>query len=243
MRDRIDVEKELTACLRSIGASVSDDLKSPNKPSNADYWFSADNVVVELKCMSDDYFADGTFMDWLSRAYQGWVVRGLAPRFYTRTAKINLANLPPQCYREVLGFVKKRVERSFKSASKQIQATKIAQGMENATGLLLLVNDGNYGVVPAMLESIAARSLSKFSGINTVIYFSINMPMNSPLVDMDVLPWCVWSKSSIRPPVSSEFLDRVMIAWNRHHESLIDETISLVTGPDDALLDMEYIKR
>lgn len=243
MRDRIDVEKELTACLRSLGASVSDDTKSPNKPSNADYWFPADNVVAELKCMSDDYFADGTFMEWLNRAYQSWVTRGLAPRFYTKTAKVNLANLDQQCYREVLGFIKKRVERSFKSASKQIQATKTSQGMVNAKGLLLLVNDGNYGVVPSMFESITARSLPKFSGINTVIYFSVNMPMNSATVDMDVLPWCIWSKASIRPPVPSDFLDRVMNAWNKHHESLIGETIPLITGTSNAMFGMEYIKR
>ena len=243
MRDRIDVEKELTACLRPLGATVSDDTKSPNKPTNADYCFPADKVVAELKCMSDDYFADGTFMDWLNRAYQSWVIKGLAPRFHTKSAKVNLANLDPQCYRDVLSFVKKRVERSFKSASKQIQATKINQGMRDATGLLLLVNDGNYGVVPSMFESITARTLPKFSGINTVIYFSVNMPMNLTDVDMDVLPWCVWSKASIRPPVPSDFLDRIKDAWNTHHESLIGKTISLITGTSDALLGMEYIKR
>lgn len=243
MKDRIDIEKELTTCLRSIGAVVSDDIKSPDKPSNADYWFPSDNVVAELKCMSDDYFADGTFMEWLSRAYQSWVNKGLAPRFHTQTAKINLADLDPQCYREVLDFVKKRVERSFKSASKQIQATKTAQGTENTTGLLLLVNDGNFGVAPSMLESITARCLPKFSGINTVIYFSINMPMNASNVDMDVLPWCIWSKSSIRSPVPSNFLDRVKDAWHKHHESLIGETIQVVPGTSDSLLSMEYIKR
>ena len=243
MRDRIDVERELTACLRSIGALVSDDTSSPSKPSNADFWFPADNVVAELKCMSDDYFADGTFMDWLSQAYQSWVIRGLAPRFYTKTASVNLANLDPQCYEEVLRFIKNRVERSFKSASKQIQATRLANGMNNATGLLLLVNDGNYGVVPSMIESVTSRCLPKFSGINTVIYTTINMPMNAPGVEMDVLPWCVWSKSSIKAPVPREFLDRLKVAWHSHHESLLGEPIRVLPGNSDSLLSMEYIKR
>lgn len=193
--------------------------------------------------MSDNYFADGKFMDWLSHAYQSWVIRGLAPRFYTRTATINLANLDPRCYAEVLSFVKKRVERSFKFASKQIQATRLAKGMNSATGLLLLVNDGNYGVVPSMFESITAMCLPKFSGINTVIYFSVNMPMNASGVDKDVLPWCVWSKASIRPPVSEEFLDHIKDAWLRRHESILGEPIQIISGTSDSLPDMEYIKR
>ena len=170
------------------------------------------------------------------------MIRGLAPRFYTQTATVDLSTLNPQCYREVLSFVKNRVERSFKSASKQIQATKVQQGMRNATGLLLLVNDGNYGVVPAMFESITARCLPKFSGINTVIYLSINMPMNSSVVDMDVLPWFTWSKSSVRPPVQSDFLDRVKNAWHQHHESLIGETIPVIAGTSERLAELTYIK-
>lgn len=225
-----------------MGAIVSDDAKRPDRASNADYWFPDDNVVAELKCMSANYFSDKAFMEWLSRAYQSWVAKGLAPRLYTRTAKINLANLDPRCYQEVLGFVKKRLERSFKQASKQIKATKAAQGANAATGLLLLVNDGNFGVVPAMVETIAARCLPKYSGISTVIYFSVNMPMSAPNINVDLLPWCIWSKSSVRPPVPEEFLDRVRDHWHKRYESIVGESIGVLSGTDDALLGMEYIK-
>lgn len=243
MELRIDVEKELTSCFRLMGAVVSDDSTQPDRTSNADYWFPEDNVVAELKCMSTNYFSDRTFMEWLSRAYQNWVTKGLAPRLYTKTAKVNLANLDPRCYQEVLGFVKKRLERSFKQASKQIKATKAAQGAKAATGLLLLVNDGNFGVVPAMVETIAARCLPKYSGINTVIYFSVNMPMSAPRMDVDLLPWCIWSKSSVRPAVPDVFLNRVRECWHKHYESIVGGPIGVLSGTDDALLAMEYIKR
>lgn len=239
---RIDVQEELTRCLRKLDAVVNDDFVQPNKKKNADYWFPSDKVVAELKCMSDNYFADHTFQDWLNRMYHSWVSRGLARPLYTPKTIINLADLPPVCYREVTSFIRKRVERSLKDASKQINSTKITVGSGDASGLLFLVNDGNYGVVPAMLQSIAARSLHKYSGINTIIHFTANMPSDVPGIDKDVLFWCAWSKSSIRPSVSKEFLDKVQMAWFIHHGSVVGENIETIKGSEHTLLNMTYIK-
>jgi hypothetical protein len=47
--DRIHVAHEFAACVRKTGAIVLDDSVAPNKPKNADFWFSAYNVVGELK--------------------------------------------------------------------------------------------------------------------------------------------------------------------------------------------------
>ncbi len=242
MLKHIDVQEELTRCLRKLGAVVDDDFAHPNKPKNADYWFPSDNVIAELKCLSGNYFTDNTFQDWLNQTYHSWVSRGLARPLDTPKSIINLADLPPICYREVTSFIRKRVESSLKDASKQINSTKRTVGSDDASGLLFLVNDGNYGIVPAMLQSIAARSLHKYSGINTIIHFTANMPSDVPGINKDVLFWCAWSKSSIRASVSKEFLDKVQKAWFIHHGSVVGEEIETIKGSDKNLLNMTYIK-
>ncbi|QSX75602.1 hypothetical protein HIV01_003460 [Lysobacter arenosi] len=236
----IDVDRELTSCLRNMGAVVADDSKGPNKPRNADFWFPADGVIAEMKCMSVNYFADGTFQDWLTAAYRRWVTRELAP---AGLRTVNLADLPMACYQDVTSFLRKRVEGSFKAASKQIQATKISVGRPDATGLLFLINDGNYGLVPAMLQSIVARSIDKYSGINCVIHFTANMPSEVPGIDEDLLYWCSWSKSSARPAVDSSFLARVREAWLAHHATAVGQSIPKIDGTARHLLGISYIKR
>lgn len=243
MRAHIDVEKELSSCLRATGALVSDDTKGADKTSNSDFWFPSEGVAAELKVMSKNYFSDTSYVKWLNDLYHKWVRAGLAPRIHKDNTLVNLAGLDLQCYREVENYIRNKIERSFKVASKQAQATKLSHACIEAPGLLILVNDGNYGVVPAMMQNITARSLHKFSGLNTVIYFSVNMPMTSGITDKDVLPWCVWSKSSVRPPVDRGFLDRIKLAWNAHLESLVGESIEEVPGTSDSLLDMGYIKK
>ena len=193
--------------------------------------------------MAEDYFSETSYLQWLSRAYQGWVVRGLAPPLYKDRTIVNLADLNPQCYREVENFVKKKLERSLKTASKQIQATKNSHGTKESKGLVFLVNDGNYGVVPTMIQNITARCLPKYSGINTIIYFSANLPMRSPTTDMDVLPWCAWSRESTRAPVDADFLERIWKAWRAHFESVSGERIHVMQGSSEALSSMSYRKK
>lgn len=192
--------------------------------------------------MSGNYFDDHTFQDWLNQAYRSWVARGLAPPLYASRTIINLADLPTICYREVTSFIRKRVESSLKSASKQMNSTKESIGSSEASGLLFLVNDGNYGVVPAMLRDIAARSLHKYTGINTIIHFTANMPSDVPGMTKMVLCWCTWSKSSIRPAVPNEFLEKVRRAWFVHHGSVVGEKIETIEGSEQILLNMTYIK-
>lgn len=224
-----------------MGALVSDDMKSSDKASNADFWFDSANVAAELKVMSKNYFADSSFQDWLSNAYLGWVRRGLAPRFSPAKIIINLADLNPQCYKEVENFVRKRLESSLKTASKQIQATKQTYKSQEGKGLMFLVNDGNYGVVPAMIGNIIARSLPKYSGINTVIFFSVNMPMRSGETEKNVLPWCTWSKSSVRPPVDRGLLDLIRESWLSHIGSLVGESILEIPSSGESLAKLGYL--
>ena len=238
----IDIQAELTACLRRLGAVVSDDEPGSNKPRNADYWFPQDNVVAELKCLSQDYFDDQNYIDWLNNAYLDWVKRGLA-RPLPATTRVNLTDLPRECTDDVTSFIRKRLESSLKDANDQIKVTRSLKETQDARGLLFLVNDGNYGLHPGLVQNALARSLHKFSGINTVVHFTANMPSALRSVDQDVLFWCAWSAKRYKPPVDRGLLERIKLAWFSHLERTSGEPIPELRAPSSALYDLNFIKR
>lgn len=238
----IDVQTELTACVRQLGAVVSDDECGASKSRNADYWFPQDNVVAELKCLSQNYFDDQTYSDWLNKIYQDWVARGLA-RPLRNTATINLADLPKDCTDDVTNLIKKRLESSLKDANEQIKATRRSLDAPDARGLLFLVNDGNFGLHPGLVQNALSRSLHKYSGINTVIHFTANMASTLETVDRDILFWCTWSAKRFKPPVDSDFLEKLQQAWFTHHQRVAGEPIPKLQIAAVALYNLKFIGR
>lgn len=238
----IDIQTELTACVRKLGAVVSDDESGARKPRNADYWFPQSNVIAELKCLSQNYFDDQTFLEWLNKLYQKWVACGLVSPLQATTT-INLADLPKACTDDVTSFIKKRLESSLKDANDQIKATRMSLGVPNASGLLFLVNDGNFGLHPGLVQNALSRSLHKFSGINTVIHFTANMPSTLDGVDRDILFWCAWSAKRFKPPVDSSFLESLQHAWFAHHQCISGEPIPKLQVPAKALYDLKFTER
>lgn len=242
MKVRVDIEKELDVCVRSLGGVVLDDEHGPKDPTKADYWFPQENVVGELKCLSDNYFDDLSFNGWLQRKYEDWVRRNLANPISLRSV-INLANLPPICAHEVTSFLRKRLDGSLKQANLQIKASRQDLGATSALGLLILVNDGNVALPPGMIRNIVARSLpNKFSGINSIIHFTANMPSDLPGIDKDVLFWCDWNAKRVRPAVSNEFIRRIRSTWTSHHSKLAGESISSFSGSIADLYNLKFVK-
>lgn len=239
MLKHIDIEAELTACVRQFGAVVSDDESGPQKPKNADYWFPQENVVAELKCLTRNYFDDQSYVDWLGKLYQDWVARGLVSPSPTRTT-INLADLPRNCTEDVTSLIKKRLESSLKDANDQIKGTRKILATPDARGLLFLVNDGNYGLHPGLVQNALARSLHKYSAINTVIHFTANMPSTLQSVDRDLLFWCAWSAKRFKPPVDPAFLRKLQQAWFSHHQRVAGQYIPSLQADADVLYDLQF---
>lgn len=243
MRIHVDVPKELNACVRAIGGLLLDDTHGPRNPTKADYWFPEDNVIGELKCLSDNYFDDCSFSAWLNRQYQDWVYRNLAPPIVGRTI-VNLARLPPTCAHEVTSFLRKRLDGSLKQANTQIKQSRLELGAESALGLLILVNDGNVALPPGMVRNIVARSLpNKFSGINSIVHFTANMPGDLERIDKDILFWCDWNVKKIRPAVPPNLIDRLRDTWIANYSKIVGETVPLFPASADDLYNLRLLGR
>lgn len=242
---RHDVQIEFSQCVKSIGGSVLDEvLVNPAFP-NADFWFPEAGVVAELKCLSENYFARDSFRASLADKYRSWVGKGLVPPLGLGKATVNLADLPVQCANEVLHPLKRKLETStLRKANRQIRETREHFNAKGATGLLLLVNDGNLALPPNMVRTLVARSLkNQYRCINTIIHFSVNEQVSIPGVNMPTLFWAQWSFAN-RQKVDQDFLEQLRNAWFAHHSGLVGSDIYEIIPQKghDPLEEMQFFR-
>lgn len=219
---RHDIQTELSQCVKDMGGSVLDEVLVNPSFKNADFWFPKAGVIAEMKRLSDNYFSQDSFRTFLSEKYKSWVNNGLVSPLGAGKNTVNLADLPVQCANEVLHTLKRKLEDStIKKANRQIRQTREHFSAKGATGLLLLVNDGNLALPPNMVRALVARSLkNQYRSINTIIHFSVNELVNAPDVSMPALFWAQWSFGD-RPKVDQDFLEQLRRAWFSHHSNLV----------------------
>ena len=107
---RIDIPTEVALCVKQLNGVVLDEVLERPNFSNADYWFPDANIVAELKCLTEDLSTKATFNESIAVLYASWVERGLVPRPTAERVRMNLRDLPPQCGREFVDPIKKRLE-------------------------------------------------------------------------------------------------------------------------------------
>ena len=204
-----------------MGGIVLDECIVNPTFQNADYWFSEWNTIAELKCLSENYFDRANFSPSLSRKYNSWIERGLVPPLNAKTSVVDLRSVPRQCAEEVIQPLKRKLESStIRKANRQIRETREYLGAPSAKGLLLLVNDGNYALPPAMVRHLVSRILkSQHRCINGVVHFSVNEAISVPGVGVPALFWAEWGFPD-RKRVDANFLEALRAAWFQHHAKL-----------------------
>lgn len=231
---RIDVAKEVAACVRGLGGQVLDEVLHQPNFANADFWFPAERVAIELKCLTENLASKADFNESLEQMYATWVRRGLVPCSTGDRASLNLREIPLRCAREFIEPIKKRLEVStIKKANRQLRETKRHFEAQDAKGLLLLVNDGNYMLPPTMMAHLLSRILKgQYSNINSVIYFAVNEVSTAPGIPMPTLFW-IEAIPPDREPVNDDFLMSLRKAWMQHHSRLVPDPIYEFAGSSD----------
>jgi hypothetical protein len=243
---RIDVRKEMAACVRKVGGIALDDLLRNPQFSNADYWFPDHQVIGELKCLTENLASKREFNDRVSQLYASWVRQGLLPQTPQTRITLNLRDIPLRCAREFLDPIKRRLDVNvFKKANAQIKGIKKNLNAPDAKGLLLLVNDGDYMFPPGMMAHLLARSMKEqHRSIHSVIYLSVNEFVAVPDVSLPALFW-VDGLLPNRDPVSSSLRELLQQAWLAHYSSLVPEPIYEISMKHDpGVLDsIQFAKR
>ena len=184
--------------VKSAGGEVVAELIEQNPeqaPTQADYFFRRENVILELKALEKPSFGD-SYVRKLSDLTNSWVERGMFIAY--GTVRVDIRGMHPICQQEWLDVLAEPLQRNvIAKANRQISETKRLLGAETAKGLLWLASDGNLDLQSTDVWFLVSRILGKktsegqkqFSGIDGVIYFHPRAPAIAAGLPGDVFLW------------------------------------------------------
>jgi hypothetical protein len=228
---KINIEYEFKKCVSKTGGQILDDVLKQPRFKNADYWFPEHETIAELKILSENLSIKKDFQCKVNKLFLSWMERKLIPQMkISGTVKFDLQTLPEICANEYIGIIKKRLESSIiKKANKQIRETKQYMGKDKAKGLLIIANDGNLMMHPRLFLYLLNRILNKnHSNINSIIYFTANLPVSLKDSDYSILENTskfLWIDGIVqeREPVSKQLRECLQLNWMQHHSLLFPE--------------------
>lgn len=240
------------ACVRAIGGRVfADDAPSSPDFQNADYVFAEAGTIGELKSLEHDTRSESSFKAFVSERYASWVAAGLVPPLVAHPHSqvlIDSRTLPIECAKEIVEQLRTRVMKRVKKANTQISSTKQRLGMTDAKGLLLLANEGDLILEPECVFHILDRLFmtGNFRSINTVIYFTVNTPLN---VHGQPKPAHLWVNCVLRDPIGNrdpvpDSISRsLQHAWHRRMDEIAGvpgERIDMTGSHPDVIRRIRY---
>lgn len=164
------------------GIRVTSLFRSPPRFDNADYLFKEAGVVAELKVLELDRSKDSHTQDKIHKLYLKWRTnRDPVPLIFGK-ARISTDMLPEKNAWELVDVFREPIRLTLKKANRQIKETKAHLGMPDAKGLVLLVNESNVALEPGPMMQMVYQILDSqsFSGINTMVYLTINLHASAP---------------------------------------------------------------
>lgn len=205
-------------CVRHCGGICLDDILPPDPGfKNADFYFEAENVVGELKCIEKDPLADPAFEEKLIRVHSNWVAQGLIQPPQNGRLIFDTRILPERCSLDLLALLKRKLEDSYvRGANKQIKATRARLGKPDAKGLLFLANEGNPLFSPSVMSNLLHHSFRRYhSAINQVIMFSGSLLADVPGVENSAF---FWANGVIegREPLDCQLLAKLSSTWGEY---------------------------
>ena len=183
MNGDIDIEEVFADFVEGFGGIVSDRQEAnANKPSNADYIFHEDKIVMELKLLKENPFRNKDWLKSFEKKKRQWLQEErITPSELSRITQVN--QLPDNLYRDILKLYGRPIKYQIERANKQIKATKATLNLPNYKGLVLIGSDGNYFLQPRHVAFFVARILNNeliYKSINTAIYLTVNVVTTRP---------------------------------------------------------------
>jgi hypothetical protein len=210
------------AVQRAGGLLVKDLLPTgTDLPDNADYVFPEYKVIAELERLEKNLAEDRQSREDTSRLHREWMLQGKVPPVWG-TVQINLRQLPLECAHQIVSLFRKPIYRRVRKANGQIKSTKKILQMEDATGLLIVVHDGDFSVPPEAAVNLLSRSLNGdlLSSIDNIIYTNADMAAirrGDPLRYQFFMHF--YRKSDRIIP--ADLIKKLNVAWREELESLI----------------------
>jgi hypothetical protein len=213
-RKHVDIETAFGDFVEEFGGEIIDKSLSANPSNNADYLFRNESVIAELKCLHKDFFTSNDYQDKMFNIYRKWEREGLIDLNRLHRIRRKEERLPKDRLRELADLMKPPIEGIIKKANKQIRESKKYFGLPDATGLLLLANEGNYILTPETMSWLLQRILfaDLFSSIDEIVYFTVNLNVHKPGTNSYGPIWKHFHRQGFRE-TSQSFQQKLANGW------------------------------
>ncbi|MCX8512014.1 MAG: hypothetical protein ORN83_09650 [Chthoniobacteraceae bacterium] len=217
--DPLDVESTWREFVSGLGGTVVEHIvPNPRTFENADFLFQSNGVVAELKEVATEFGASAAF----TKGFDELMSKVVAENPNWKPALFGGNEpLPHWFQREFIRLFRPPISRILKKANRQLRDTKAHFDVDEATGILLFVNDGFTTLGPEPVRALAASLLQhSYSSIDCFVYLTVNRYIE--IQDSDV-PRLLWAPvySDRAPGRLVEFVDALGSSWFSFLESKI----------------------
>jgi hypothetical protein len=217
----VDIESTFNQFVNFYGGKqVANMFENPITTPNADYYFPEQNVIAELKCFEND-MASGDGFERMEKLFESWLSRGLIKDDEFFKMAFGVIPYPQQCIKELWASIRKSIDYVLDKAAKQVRETTQLLGKPDASTLLLLCNDGNYGLTHAeYMAMICDLMVHKYANeVDGFVYFTYNQTAIIPGSDIDKQLWTA-SYSDSAPDKVVDFVDDLGAKYYKFMEDL-----------------------
>lgn len=188
-----DVELLFSEFVEFYGGSVIDKLEGNLVDRlNADYFFEKQNTIAELKTFKKDIFSEVEDIPRFENLISKWVSKKMITQKEFRDYAFKGKKLPKKCLDDLISVASRTVERAIQKGNKQIEESKKTFDKVDASGILFLINDGNYFFTTEGFLHIISNIISrkfKDSFFNVIIYITVNQVTRKAGSDLDYSVW------------------------------------------------------
>lgn len=211
------------------------------RPRNADYLFFERQVVAELKCLQKDFFGDEKLGEKGTKLLGSLLRAGKIPASCIHGNNITI---PQELAPRVVELFMPPLKRAISSANDQIKQTKARLGLVQSKGLLILVNERNSSLTPALALHIVGRLLQRhYSAICSVVYVVPTMQVEGPGIPEPANLWVSGYVKSESNGVSSDLLALLEQGWRDFLEQKFGHGIRDYHVDDHRLIDNLGLRR
>lgn len=188
-----DVEVLFSEFVEFYGGNVIDQLEENlTDRLNADYFFQKQITIAELKTFKKDIFSEAEDVPRFDELLRKWASNKMITQKQLRDYLARKKGLPQKCLNDLINIASRTSERAIHKANKQIEESKKTLNTPKASGIVFLINDGNYFFTTEGFLQITANLIArkfKESSFDVVIYITINQTTRKEGSELDYNFW------------------------------------------------------
>jgi hypothetical protein len=216
--DSFDLEKGMLDgfIYHAGGIKVKDLLTETPDFNNADYYFKADDVLVELKILQTEFAQTPEHLEKFEKMMLDWLNDGRL----TEAQCTGQAPPPGDFIRAHMQMLREPIQRITNKANKQIKQTKEKLGLTTAKGIVLYLIDGFYQADPNLTITLIGDPLTRhMTSVDGYVVFSLRKKISIPDDSFDRFFWDPKYRNGDNVKLS-EFVNRLGAAWFSYLQEL-----------------------